>query len=339
MTLLEDRRALLKGMRAAETAHRNLGTRDALGRSVRIDVFGTIVRSGATLMFQPLDKLMGAFFRAEETAGILITTERPIGLQRFTAAHELGHMLMGHKPHADDEEILRRAPIASGAMRAPPQEREADAFASSFLLPNWLLSKLVEQQKWSLPALQDSDTLYQASLRMGASYSATIYAFERNNAVSRGVQQDLLKVQPRTVKQRLVADLAPSRWQNTDVWKLTERDEGAVIEANRTDLFVIRLKEHGSAGYIWTFDELERAGFVILKDAHEALTHGRIGAPTLREVVGETNALTAGTYTLREQRPFDPENDPHQLSFHFSPSHSDEKGIWRPQREALLRRQ
>jgi hypothetical protein len=38
---------------------------------------------------QPLDKLLGAYVPAEEP-GILITTKRPLSIQRFTAAHELG---------------------------------------------------------------------------------------------------------------------------------------------------------------------------------------------------------------------------------------------------------
>jgi cytosine/adenosine deaminase-related metal-dependent hydrolase len=61
MTLRNDRLAILKGMRAALRLHRDMATSDRLDRSFRVDVFDAITRSGAMLMFQPLDKLLGAY--------------------------------------------------------------------------------------------------------------------------------------------------------------------------------------------------------------------------------------------------------------------------------------
>ena len=149
MARSDDRSAILRGMKAAEKLHRDLGSRNTIGASVRIDVFGAIARSGAVLMFKPLDPLLGAFMREDSTKGVIVTLRRPIGVQRFTAGHELGHLILDHEPHADDDNILRRAPIEGTYAHVPMQEREADAFASNFLLPRFTISKLHQQQGWN----------------------------------------------------------------------------------------------------------------------------------------------------------------------------------------------
>lgn len=185
MTLRNDRHAILKGMRAALRLHRDMATSDRLDRSFRIDVFGAITRSGAMLMFQPLDKLLGAYMQENGERGMIITTQRPVGVQRFTAGHELGHMIMGHVPHADDDNILRRIPIAGGSYGlVPTQEREADAFASHFILPRFLIEKYHHANSLSAHDYDNPQIAYQASLRFGSSYSATLLAFERENLIT-----------------------------------------------------------------------------------------------------------------------------------------------------------
>ena len=42
-----------------------------------------------------------------------MTTQRQLPVQRFTAAHELGHAALGHEASLDEEEILKRAIFAS----------------------------------------------------------------------------------------------------------------------------------------------------------------------------------------------------------------------------------
>ncbi|TJV88835.1 MAG: ImmA/IrrE family metallo-endopeptidase, partial [Mesorhizobium sp.] len=100
--MVDSREAILIGVKAAHALHRDLGVREQLERSAggRIDVFGAISKLGATLMFQPLDKLLGAYIPSEEP-GILITTKRTLPVQRFTGAHELGHLHMRHEPSLD----------------------------------------------------------------------------------------------------------------------------------------------------------------------------------------------------------------------------------------------
>lgn len=334
----EERAAILKGMRAAMRLQRDFSLDKGDYRRQRIDVFGCIDRCGATLMFQPLDPLLGAFVREGAAAGILLSTRRPLGQQRFTAAHELGHLRLGHGPHADDEGILRRGPIAggNGFPETTREEREADAFASYFLLPTWLIKEQMGLHGWDEPHFAAPEIVYQASLRFGTSYSGTVYGLEREKVIDRRLRQKLLKVQPRELKQALIPDHPLRTTRGVDVWHLTERDEGAVIEAGRDDLFLLRLREDSGAGYVWTFDELQAAGFVILKDGREPVSAGRIGAPTIRRVLARSKRPLSGTYRLHECRPWAPNDEPRALTLHCSTATSDQSGLFRPQLDELL---
>jgi predicted secreted protein len=339
MTPREERAAILRGMREALRLQRDLGLNEGDNRSRRIDVFGCIDRCGATLMFQPLDPLLGAFVREGTTAGILLSTRRPLGQQRFTAAHELGHLRLGHDPHADDEGILRRGPIAggNGFPEITGEEREADAFAPYFLLPTWLIKEQMELHGWAKSDFAVPSIVYQASLRFGTSYSGTVYGLEREKVINRRLRHRLLEVQPRELKRALLPDYPLMTTQGVDVWHLTERDEGAVIEAGRDDLFLLWLREDSGAGYVWTFDELKEAGFAILKDGREPVSEGgRIGAPTIRRVLARSDRPLSGTYRLHECRPWAPKDEPRALTLHCSTATSDQSGLFRPQLEELL---
>lgn len=325
------RPSVLKGMRAAMRLQRDLGINSGDAKARRVDVFGTIVRAGVPLMFQNLNPLMGAYMRPEGQPGIILTTQRPLGQQRFTAAHELGHHILDHNPHADDERILRRAPgFSGGAASLPKEEQEADAFASYFLLPNWLISSQLERHGWDDRQFTDPINVYQASLRFGCSYTATIYALERERVIGASLRNELRKVTPSDLKRSLVPDHSFETTRNIDVWYLTEKDEGTLIEAGKDDLFVLNLREDSSSGYLWTFDELEKAGFAILKDGREAVSEGRLGSPTIRRVVARADDHPLhGDYRIWERRPWAPEDNPKSFGFHYNPIFTHEIGLFR----------
>lgn len=338
MTREQDRRAILKGMKGAVRLLQDLGYDQGVKRAQRVDVFDSIDRAGAALMFQPLDKLLGAFMKQNGVAGIIVNTQRPLGMQRFTAAHELGHLHLGHRPHADDEGILRRGPIADGRVfnRVSPEEREADSFASYFLLPPHLITAQMTLQGWEAHHFTSPEIVYQASLRFGTSYSGAVYGLERERVIGADLRRQLLTVQPKILKNKLLDDQKLPNQRRSDVWLLTEQDEAAVIEAGRDDLFLLRLNEATGAGYIWTFDEMRDAGFVILKDGREPVPEGKIGAPTVRRVWAQARKPLADTFRLTECRPWDPDDDPRHLTLHYRTATSDESGLFVRQRERLV---
>lgn len=62
------------------------------------------------------------------------------GRIRFTLAHELGHVFMGHEPSVDDEDTLH----ATGA--SLPLEVEANFFAAEFMLPRDAIFDRIQQR-------------------------------------------------------------------------------------------------------------------------------------------------------------------------------------------------
>jgi hypothetical protein len=333
--MVDSRAAILTGAKAAHTLHRDLGIREQVERSGggRIDVFGAIAKLGATLMFQPLDKLLGAFLPGEEV-GVLITTKRPLPVQRFTGAHELGHLYMRHEPSLDDENILRRAPFSTSG-RLNRQEREADAFASMFLTPAWLLALNLERQGWTARDLGDPANVYQASLRIGTSYRATCYALERHKVIGRDLRERLIDIEPKEIKQQLLTGYEPPDWR-ADVWLLTERDEGALIEGGRNDLFVVRLRENSGAGYLWNFDQLREAGFALVHDDREEDNPETIGGVLTRKVTARSEDRVQGEVRLQEARPWMADAPLHELLLRYDLRGPESPGMWEPELRKVL---
>jgi Zn-dependent peptidase ImmA (M78 family) len=333
--MVDSRAAILTGAKAAHKLHRDLGIREQVERSGggRIDVFGAIAKLGATLMFQPLDKLLGAYLPGDEF-GVLITTKRPLPVQRFTGAHELGHLYMHHEPSLDDENILRRAPFST-AGRVSRQEREADAFASMFLTPAWLLALNLERQRWAAADLKDPAHVYQASLRLGTSYRATCHALERHKVIGRTESERLIEVEPKKIKQHLLGGYEPPDWRS-DVWLLTERDQAAFIEGGRNDLFVVRLRENSGAGYIWNFDQLREAGFALVDDDREQENVETIGSVLTRKITARSEDRMEGEVILQESRPWLAEEPLHQLLLRYDLRGPEGAGMWEPELRRVL---
>lgn len=90
--------AIRNGVAKAARLHERLGSKTAMvARLGGIDVFETISSLDIALLLRPLKGLLGVYFRKPKP-GILITTQRPLSIQRFTAAHELGHYYLEHRP-------------------------------------------------------------------------------------------------------------------------------------------------------------------------------------------------------------------------------------------------
>lgn len=150
------------------------------------------------LVFRPLRGLLGAYLD-EPAPGIIVTTQRPLSVQRFTAAHEFGHAILEHSTSLDDSAILARTPFAD-RLTYDLQEAAADAFASQLLVPRWLIVKHMLRQNWSRDALQHPEVVYQLSLRMGVSYLATCHAARFHGVIDHSVLRELLGTKPLDIK-------------------------------------------------------------------------------------------------------------------------------------------
>lgn len=322
------------GMMAASRLHRRLPQREAIeARGGSVDVFGAIHAVDLPLLLRPLEGLLGAYI-SDPAPGVLITTQRPMPIQRFTAAHELGHFFLQHQPSLDDETILRRM-AASGAPAVDFQEVEADAFAVGFMMPQWLISWHCERQGWTAAELASPSTVYQLALRMGASYTATCLTLGRYNLLAANRVQDLLKTEPKQIKTALLSSYRPQDYRG-DVWLLTERDADTRIDGSRNDLFVLRLEEHSGGGYLWDLEQLRSSGFAIVGDAVEDLDGEGVGGPVMRRVTATTLDASRGTLVLDERRPWDPNEPIASLAVDYDFTGPEEVGLSRAERRILL---
>jgi len=103
----------------------------------KIDPFVIVGRRGIEVTYARLDGASARIFRHGARAIIRVSDQIvQLGRLRFTIAHEVGHLLLGHQ--IPSEGALDPGAAAPFSVH---QEREADVFASEFLMPEeWVVS-------------------------------------------------------------------------------------------------------------------------------------------------------------------------------------------------------
>ena len=295
------RDAILLGVRSATDTHTAFRIREQIERrSGPIDVFGLIQRLSVSLLFRPLDGLLGACLRMPDgIAGILVTTRRSLHMQRFTAAHELGHYVLEHEGSFD-----REIRFPGQTKNRDLKEIAADAFAAEFLMPKWLLKHHAKLHGWTSQKLRNPVNVYQLSLRMAVSYEATCLGLLAHQILDRATVDSLRAVAPKKSKQQLLGDLALDDWR-AHVWLLDEHDDGSTIEGGPSDVFVTELPERAGSGYLWDTDAVADAGCNIIEDFGEQEDGDTIGGSSRRRIVLKAQQPGAHRLSLFEHRPWE----------------------------------
>ena len=104
--------------------------------------------------------------------------------QRFTLAHELGHIHMGHQPRVD------LAADVFGRGRNP-QEVEANYFAAELLAPRPAVMSWLEEHEL-VAAADQASTVVQLALVFGIAFPTTCFRLERAGAISSRAKERLL---------------------------------------------------------------------------------------------------------------------------------------------------
>lgn len=326
--------AILEGVEGASETHDAFKIREHVETyATSVDVFGTIDELGIPLLFRPLDDLLGCCIRTSAGAGILVTSRRDLHMQRFTAAHELGHFVLEHEGSLD-----REIRFPGQTTNRDVREIAADAFAAEFLMPKWLFKHHCKRQGWTSEALVDPVNVYQLSLRMAVSYEATCLGLLANKILDQESVNALREVRPKKSKQRLLGSVPlDDPW--SDVWLLREEDAGALYEAGPNDVFVMRLAEHAGSGYLWDVSALEDAGFTVLKDDNED-AGDIIGANGTRIVALKGPKTGLHLLGLEERRPWEKAGRPlHSLRFSLSTFGRQSEGMLRrvrPSNDAVV---
>lgn len=266
--------------RAGEILEERAAKRRILeGGYTRIDPIAIAESDRVPVMVRPMEKLLGAFLREEGSPGILVNSQRPIGMVHLTCAHELGHFFLGHGTKTDED--------LDYGNTASPEERAANEFAYKLLMPRWLVAHVMRCKSWGRGHLQQAGTVYQLSLRLGVSYTAMVWTLNRLALLDTGAAQVMSRISPKSLKESLPGGLAEP--QGGDVWVLDPRDQDFVIEPRASDRFVVELPNHASAGYMWTAEEISTVGFTVRPVLVDASAAAKPSAPV---TVGGATSLS-----------------------------------------------
>lgn len=170
--------------RRADDERRRLG----LGNRPIVDIAATLRAAGVKLVQRRLGRggPDGMYIRRGDLGFILVNSDKYLPRQRFTAAHELGHHVLGHQA-AVDEDVLDA--------RGRAQEEEANTFAANFLVPRRALQERVRQASAITP-----DWVYGLSVEYGVSYKTLVYRLHNCRLLPGGAEQrDDLRAAARTV--------------------------------------------------------------------------------------------------------------------------------------------
>lgn len=240
-----------------------------LDQSEPIDPFEAIEEAGLELRFRPLATLLGAVLPGEP-GGILINSARPASLQRYTAAHELGHWYMDQDILSvdTDEAIL-------GHHHQEAREIDAQVFAAHFLMPLELLYPIARRYgiRQGVPA--DAQQVYQAARDMHVSYEAAVRQLNTTKFISLANRDQLLLAKPALIKKSLTDGMILPNARG-DVWIIEHPSDRAEIRAVVGDAILLRLTEYPATGYRWCAEEaLADASVQPLRPAPEPFEGGR----------------------------------------------------------------
>ena len=104
--------------------------------------------AGAEIYFEPFEgQLSGMMRRREGRSSIIgVNSNHPLTRQRFTIAHELGHILLHRDEtfHVDERPAIRFRDEES-SLATSADEIEANQFAAELLMPEFLVKKEVQK--------------------------------------------------------------------------------------------------------------------------------------------------------------------------------------------------
>ncbi len=138
-----------------------------------VPVFELAKLAGATVRVGPLAADLSGFLYRQANSPVLgVNSLHPATRQRFTVAHELGHLLLHKQESFVDRSypIFLRDELSSRA--EDKHEIEANRFAAELLMPARLLLPMVGKTP---PDIDDSDQIARLARRFDVSPQAMVF--------------------------------------------------------------------------------------------------------------------------------------------------------------------
>jgi Zn-dependent peptidase ImmA (M78 family) len=203
--------------------------RNGVALDAPCDIYELIVRQGVDLYFMDVKSLEG-FYLSDGTAGrINLCAYRPAGLQRFTAAHELGHHVFGHGS-TFDRELDYSDRFSSVAV----EERLADLFGRFLLMPRPAVYKGFKNIGANLHQLSQKD-VYRVASWLGVGYTTLLHQMRWSLQLLDQTQFDsLIAARPQSIKQELTPCV--EKYGRTELWPADKSWDGARIHAELGDI-------------------------------------------------------------------------------------------------------
>jgi Zn-dependent peptidase ImmA (M78 family)/transcriptional regulator with XRE-family HTH domain len=183
------------------------GTTEPMLAQVPVPIFEFLMKVGVEVRFTAMDELAGALIPGSEArpAGIVINSDQPYDRERWTAAHEVGHLVLQHDPDQQRCETGRRF---------QPAEVQADQFASELLMPAREIprqAEVVEARLRGLPGLRTAHSVLLLGRQFLVSYQAMLVRLGQLGALPPDDVEALRREKPT----KLLGELGASEGQGT----------------------------------------------------------------------------------------------------------------------------
>lgn len=191
------------------------------------DIYELVGKQRLDLQFVDIPSLEGMYLEEVETNRICVCAHRPVGRQKFTVAHELGHHLLGHGTQIDAGFEL------GGTIPNDLEERTADVFARYLLMPPRAVHAGFQRRGLD-PSTATPEDFYSVSSWLGVGYLTLVQhmAFTLRT-LSNDRCHELEKKPLKQVKTSLVGVPTVS-----DVWRLDDPWANLTVHAQIGDFIL-----------------------------------------------------------------------------------------------------
>jgi len=163
-------------------------------------VFDFAEKNNIEVKFVDISSMEGFLILGKKQV-ILISSHRPPPRQRFTCAHELGHLFYKHQGiHIDEIET----PFPSTTSYKAPDEKVADQFAAFLLMPPSTVMSGFSKRKIRLQKATPIE-IYTIAAWLGVGYTTLITHLQFGlKKISNFQAQELKKISPKEIKKLIL---------------------------------------------------------------------------------------------------------------------------------------